>query len=76
MSRFRNAILTAILGTGLITAGSGCTEALVASHAASYVGGFLTASTMFTGNADLACFRNGTPIDCADLPAGLAPTAN
>ena len=61
--------LCVLLGTVLALLTTGChVRDLAATYAATFGAGWLLGSRTVPMTTEIQCFRNGQPIDCAELP--------
>ncbi len=61
--------VTVAVGTlCLLLMTAGCAEYLLASHLTSFSAGWIAGRLSVETTAVTTCFRNGEPIDCAELP--------
>lgn len=66
---FRAGVL--LLAVCLMGAGTGCTEWLAVSHAASFTAGWLLRDVTMPTIVERQCFENGVLVDCGTLPVDL-----
>ena len=65
----RRMVVTVLIAL-LLAGTAGCTEWLLATSVGSFAAGYLVGSSI---GGETTCYHNGVLIDCADMPAELAP---